>query len=154
MNSQLRSKGNRKTRRDFGGGQSAVELAFVVPVLVVLLVVAGDFGRLFFANIGVKNAARAGAQYGSQSVITAADANGMNAAAKQDYSTVTATASQCTCGTSSSVPKCQSSYCTNDPQGNYVTVNAQTTFKTILTYPGIPSSITLKGTAVMQVQQQ
>jgi len=154
MNSQRLSKGNRKAGRAFERGQSAVELAFVAPALVLLLVVAADFARLFFVSIGVKNAARAGAQYGSQSVITAADANGMVGAAQKDDSIVSATASQCTCGSSSSVPACPSNYCTNDPQGNYVTVNTQATFNTILNYPGVPSSITLKGTAIMQVQQQ
>jgi Flp pilus assembly protein TadG len=112
MNSQRRSKGNRKGWRAFGRGQSAVELAFVAPALVLLLVVAADFARLFFVSIGVNNAARAGAQYGSQSVITAADAAGMISAAQKDDTIVSASASQCTCGTSSSVTACQSSYCT------------------------------------------
>jgi Flp pilus assembly protein TadG len=139
-------------------GQSYVELAFALPVLVIILVVAADFGRLFYTYLEVINAARAGAQYGSNSVITAADAAGMAAAAKQDGANVpnlTVSASQCTCGTSTAfIPACSSSYCTNDPQGNYVVVNAQVPFATIVRYPGVPSSITLKGQAVMQVQQQ
>jgi len=53
-----------------------------------------------------------------------------------------------------SVPACSSNYCTNDPQGNYVVVNAQAPFSTIVKYPGVPSSMTLKSQAVMQVQQQ
>lgn len=106
----------------------------------------------------VEKAARAGAQYGSNSVITAADAAGMKAAAKQDGANVanlTVTASQCTCGTvTASIPACSSGFCTNDPQGNYVVVNAQAPFSTVLAFPGVPSSITLKSQAVMQVQQQ
>jgi len=154
MNSQRKPRGNRKAwRAKFRKGQSAVELAFVAPALVLLLVVAADFARVFFVSISVNNAARAGAQYGSQSVITAADANGMTAAVKQDDSMVTATAGQCTCGTSSTIPACPSNYCTNNPQGNYVIVNTQATFNTIVKYPGLPSSFTLKGQAVMQVQQ-
>lgn len=40
-----------------------VELAMTLPVLVLLLVMAIDFGRVFFASIGVHNAARIGANY-------------------------------------------------------------------------------------------
>jgi hypothetical protein len=68
---------------------------------------------------------------------------------------LTVTASQCTCGTAtSSIPACAANFCTNDPEGNYVVVNTQVPFTTIVKYPGVPSSITLKGQAVMQVQQQ
>lgn len=139
-------------------GQSYVELAFALPVLAMILVVAADFGRLFYTYLEVINAARAAAQYGSNSVVTAADSSGMVAAAKQDgvnVANLTVTANQCTCGTATaSVPACSSNYCTNDPQGNYVVVKAQTPFSTIVKYPGVPSSITLKSQAVMQVQQQ
>lgn len=139
-------------------GQSYVELAFALPVLAIILVVAADFGRLFYTYVEVINAARAAAQYGSNSVVTAADSSGMIAAAKQDgvnIANLTVTASECTCGTATaSVLACSSNYCTNDPQGNYVVVNAQAPFSTITKYPGVPSSITLKSQAVMQVQQQ
>ncbi|MGA8567360.1 MAG: hypothetical protein WB580_06160, partial [Candidatus Binataceae bacterium] len=90
--------------------------------------------------------------------VTAADSTGMVAAAKQDgvnVANLTVTASQCTCGTAtSSVPACSSNYCTNDPQGNYVVVNAQTVFSTIIKYPGVPFPVKLTSQAVMQVQQQ
>jgi Flp pilus assembly protein TadG len=145
-------------------GQSFVELALVLPVLAVILLVAADFGRLFYTYVEVINAARAGAQYGSNSVITAADAAGMGIAAKQDgvnVANLTVTATQCTCGTPTanvlacaSNPACTSNCCTDDPQGNYVIVNASAPFAMIVKYPGIPSSITLTSQAVMQVQQQ
>lgn len=139
-------------------GQSYLELALALPVLMIILVVAADFGRLFYTYLEVINAARAAAQYGSNSVVTAADSNGMVAAAKQDGVNVpnlTVSASQCTCGTAnSSVPACSSNYCANDPQGNYIVVNVQAPFTTIVKYPGVPSSVTLKSQAVMQVEQQ
>jgi Flp pilus assembly protein TadG len=147
-------------RRHFSAarGQSYVELAFALPVLAIIFVVAADFGRLFYVYLEVINAARAAAQYGSNSVVTAADSTGMVAAAKQDgvnISNLTVTASQCTCGTATtSVPACSSPYCANDPQGNYVVVNAQAPFSTIVKYPGLPTALTLKSQAVMQVQEQ
>lgn len=104
-------------------------------------------GPLFYTYIGVVSAARAGAQYGSNSVITAADISGMKAAAKQDGAKIaclTVTASQCTCGTVNppALSACSSHYCTNDPQGNYVVVNAQAPFSIVLRFPGLPSSVT------------
>jgi Flp pilus assembly protein TadG len=137
-------------------GQSAVELAMAIPVLVLLLVAGADFGRIFYMSIGVNDAARAGAQYGSQTVITAADSTGMVAAAKTDGSNLTnltATASQCTCASSATVAACPSGYCTNAPQATFVEVDTQGVFQTLVNYPGIPSSTTLSGKAIMQVQQ-
>ena len=160
MNSARSNNEAPKARRRLRAahGQSYVELAFALPVLAIVLVIAADFGRLFYTYLEVINAARAGAQYGANSVITAADSAGMVTAAKQDgvnIASLTVTASQCTCGTPTpSIPACSSNYCTNDPQGNYVIVNAQAPFSTITRYPGVPSSVTLKSQAVMQVQQQ
>jgi Flp pilus assembly protein TadG len=143
--------------RFWGNGQSAVELAVAVPVLVLLLLAGADFARLFYTYTAVENAARAGAQYGSQSVITAADGNGMIAAANADGSNVTGltvNANQCTCESStSSVASCSANYCSDNSQATYVVVNTQAPFHTIVSYPGIPSSLTLSGQAVMQVQE-
>jgi Flp pilus assembly protein TadG len=138
-------------------GQSMTEFAFAIPVLALLLVMGSDFARVFYFSIAVNNAARSGAQYGSQSLVTAADLNGMKAAATQDapnLPALAATAQQCTCGAGSSVTACPVSYCTNNPVGNYVEVDTSMTFNTTITYPGIPSSLALTGKAIMQVQQQ
>jgi Flp pilus assembly protein TadG len=137
-------------------GQSLVELALALPVLILLLLAAADFGRLFYTWIAVSNAARAGAQYGSQTLTNAADSNGMTRAATTDGSNITglqATASQCTCVSGTSVTVCSGSNynCTNAPKATYVKVDTQATFNTIVSYPGIPSSLTVKGTAIMQV---
>jgi Flp pilus assembly protein TadG len=143
-------------RRSSDTGQSTVELALMLPVLLLLLLVAADFARVFYVSIAVQNAARAGAQYGSQSVITAADSAGMIAAAKQDAKNivnVTATASQCTCATSSNVAACPLAYCSNNPQATYVEVDTQASFQLVGAYPGISSPAKLSGKAIMQVQQ-
>jgi len=135
-------------------GQSAVELALVTPILIVLLLVAADFGRVFYTSIAVNNAARAGAQYGSHSIVTAANSAGITAAARTDgWSSLTVNASQCTCLSSTNVTACASSYCTNNPSATYVMVTVTAPFTTLVAYPGLPSSFTLTGQAVMQVQQ-
>src|SRR4029077_3574149 len=81
MNSHIsRRHGGRKLFWKSSRGQSMVELAIVVPVLALLLVASADFARVFYFSITVNNAARAGAQYGSQTLATAADTNGMKSA--------------------------------------------------------------------------
>jgi Flp pilus assembly protein TadG len=135
-------------------GQSMAELALALPVLILLFLAAIDFGRAFYVWIAVNNAARAGAQYGSQTVITAADSAGMTLAATTDGANIpgiSATASQCTCVPGTLVPPCPTSYCTNAPQGTFVEVDTQAPFSTVSRYPGIPSSITVTGKAIMQV---
>lgn len=71
-------KSKEQRRWLFAKAQSAVEFAIVVPVLALMLVVIANFARLFFVSVAVNNAARAGAQYGSQSVSTASDTSGMH----------------------------------------------------------------------------
>lgn len=138
-------------------GQAAIEFAFIAPVLLLLLLAVADFGRVFFVSVSVNNAARAGAQYGSQSVTDAADSTGMEAAATTDGANISGwnkpTASQCTCVASQNIPACAARYCMHAPQATYVTVGTSATFNTIFPYPGIPSSITLTGQAIMQVQE-
>jgi Flp pilus assembly protein TadG len=154
MNNQ--SRRTRSGRRWSASGQAMVEMALALPVLALLLLAASDFARLYYADIEVANAARAGAQYGSQSVITAADYSGMRAAAMADGSNLTglgATASQCTCMTTSNVPACPATYCATNPNATYVEVDTTSTFHTAITYPGIPSTVTLGGKAVMMVAQ-
>src|SRR5438552_14723579 len=63
--------GFRELWRRCAAGQSAVELALLAPVLMLLLLVAADFGRLFYLSVAVNNAAHSGVQYGAQNVGTA-----------------------------------------------------------------------------------
>ena len=47
-------------------GQGMVEFALILPVLLLLLVIAVDFGRVFFQWVGVSNASRIGANYAAR----------------------------------------------------------------------------------------
>jgi Flp pilus assembly protein TadG len=60
-----RSTAARAHRRTFG--QALVEFALILPVFLLLVVIAIDFGRLFFSYIEISNAAREGANYGQGS---------------------------------------------------------------------------------------
>lgn len=46
-------------------GQALVELTLTLPFLLLLLLATVDVGRLFYVYVGVQNAAREGAAYGS-----------------------------------------------------------------------------------------
>lgn len=46
-----------------GQGQSLMEMALLMPILLVLIIGALEFGRLFYTKIVITNAAREGAYY-------------------------------------------------------------------------------------------
>ena len=66
-------------RRDRSRGQSVVEFALVLPILLLLLAATIDFGRLFYAYVAVENAAKEGALYGARSPLCD-DATNVNCA--------------------------------------------------------------------------
>lgn len=51
------------TSRNPGRGQTVVEFALMLPVLILLLLLALDFGRAFLGWVSLNNAARVGANY-------------------------------------------------------------------------------------------
>jgi Flp pilus assembly protein TadG len=151
-------------------GQSFVELALVLPIFVLLLVGAAEFGRLAYFGIEVSNAARAGVAYGAQNHITASDNPGMQLAATNDGSNVIGLAASCggtsvngLCATSShfcscsgaGTSTCSSGDCTGT--GNrileFVQVNTTAVVDPLIYLPGLPRSYTLNGQAVMRVEQ-
>lgn len=54
---------SRRGQRDRSRGQSLAEFALVAPILLLIVLLAIDFGRLFFAYVAITNAARVGANY-------------------------------------------------------------------------------------------
>ena len=150
--------------RRLSKGQSAVELAFGVPLLVLLLLAVGDFARAFYLTMGVASAARAGVQYGAQSYVRAVDNAGMITAANNDAQNISglsvAPSHFCVCDGSQCSPS-QASACTvscSAPPSTcsqpkvFVQVTTSATYNTLINYPGIPSSIPLSSTAVLQAQ--
>ncbi len=133
-------------------GQSLIEFGLMVPTLVLLLAVVADFARVFYTAIEVADAARAGVQYGAQSYLTAVQYSAIQQAALNDGSNVsglTASASDfCEC--SNSVVSCTAPGCT-EPQV-FVQVTTNATYQTLWRWPGIPASIPLSSTAVMEVK--
>jgi Flp pilus assembly protein TadG len=146
-------------RRAYKPGQAATEFALVVPVLALLLVGVTDFARAFYFNQEVVAAARAGAQYGSQSVTTASDSTNIKNAAMANGTNVpglSVSSSVCTCQspTPTGETACATGYCNGaNSAATYVIVTTSATFTTLVKYPGVPHSTTMTGEAIMQVQQ-
>ena len=138
----------------FNRGQAAVELALVAPVLVVLLMLVGEFLRIYYFTIALNNAARAGVQYGVNSPANAADLQGMQQAALNDGADIDglhAIASEyCQCSDGSSVSCATADACADERV--YVEVETSGTFYTLADWPGIPHSIALSGRAIMREQ--
>jgi Flp pilus assembly protein TadG len=143
-----------RARPYFLRGQSAVECALLAPVLVLVLVIAADFSRVFYMSIEAANAARAGVQYGAQSTTKASDTTGMQQAALDDaanLSGLTASASNfCECPPSTSHVTCSLTTCSGMQM--YVQVNTSAQFQTLVHYPGVPSTVTLNESALMRAQ--
>jgi Flp pilus assembly protein TadG len=144
-------------------GQSLVEFAMIVPVMLLLLVGAIEIGRFAHYSILVSNAARAGAQYGALSLATAGDKNGIVNAALADGQSVqglTIDTPAELCGCSAAIvggtppgTTCPAT-CTPPDHGLvYVQVTANGTFPSLFKYPGIPKSFTVSSTEKMRVAQ-
>jgi len=144
-------------------GQSLIEVALLLPFLVLMMLGVIELGRYAYIGILVGNAARAGAAYGIESLPQSVDAVNISLAAQNDFQnngqsglTVTSSVS-CGCDSGGSVT---SSACTGAGSGScasghwvvIVSVTASGTFNSLFNYPGISSSITISRTSSMRVR--
>ena len=137
-------------------GSALVETAAVLPLLITLLLGAAELARVAYAAIEVANAARAGAQYGTQSGFTASDTTGISNAAAADAANLTGltTTSSYTCACSDgSASTCQPTDCANSQIEQTLTVNTQASVDPLIHLPGLPTQYTLKGQAIQKCVQ-
>ena len=145
-------------------GTSMVEFALVAPVFLFLLVGIIEVGRYTCFAIIAANAARAGAQYGAQDLLTAYDSSGIADAAEQDGENMpnwTASGGGITvnqlCSSNGGAPQtCSTPWGASPPEDTtyYVQVTVTGVFTTLLNYPGIPANIPISGSATMRVATQ
>jgi Flp pilus assembly protein TadG len=159
-----------RTKRNLKGknGQSLVEVALMLPFLLLLLMGVIEFGRYAYIGILVGNAARAGAAYGVQGNIQSGDQAGITAAAKNDFQnngqnasllTINAPIVVCGCDSGGTVTTAGCSTQTNATAGTCtsghwvatLTVTAHGTFNSLFGFPGIPKSMTITRSATMRV---
>jgi Flp pilus assembly protein TadG len=151
-------------------GQSLIELAFALPVLLLLAVGVIELGRYAYIAVLVGNAARAGAGYGAQSLPQAVDTAGITAAVQNDFKdkpstnlSLSSTDSSVSCGCDSGGTTTTAGCTTivNPSAGTcaaghwvvIVSVTATGTFSSLFNFPGIPASITVSRTSAMRVAQ-
>ena len=140
-----------RLKKDDGG--SLVELALTLPLLLLLLFGAVDFGRAYYLAMEIAGAAHAGAEYGAQNPT---DTTGMQAAARADAPdvpglTVTTPSYGCECsdGTLFSASCTTTPSCTTNVVYR-VTVPVSVTYKPLIPWPMIPSSMTISNSATMR----
>ncbi|HEY4439274.1 MAG TPA: TadE/TadG family type IV pilus assembly protein [Candidatus Elarobacter sp.] len=126
-------------------GSALAELAIILPLLCLLLTGLMEAGRYGYYTILVANAARAGAQYGAQNLVTAANAGGkMEASALadgQNVSGLSASAAEfCTCA-DGSASTCLPTDCATSHRNVFVQVTATGTFPSLLNYSALPASL-------------
>jgi Flp pilus assembly protein TadG len=134
-------------------GQTLLEVALIIPVLLLLLIGIIEIGRLAYYRIEVSNAARAGAQFGAQNLADAADQPDITTAAQNDAPDIASTlsiTSQQQCATSASATP---AFATCPAAYVWVQVNSSYTLNTLFSYPGLPTSFTLNSQATMPVSQ-
>jgi hypothetical protein len=142
-------------------GQGLVELALTLPLLMFILLGGAEFARFAWASIETTNAARSGAQYGAQTNVTASDNAGMQTAALNDgvnLTGLTATPSHwCACSTAptaaigclTALGGCASPAIVLE----YVQVSTSSTIRPLFHWPGLPTTFTANGSALLQVAQ-
>ena len=156
--------------RSNDSGTALVELAVTLPVLIALVVGTADFARVFYTAIELSNAARAGAQYGAQtlgSCCSAAQHTVMESTTQNavNIAGITAHADHlCQCATDAGVfsdtapfpNNCTAPPAASCPGGHRVisvSVTAQAPFTTLSPYPGIPRNLTIVRDATLRVTE-
>lgn len=148
------------------GGASILEFALTAPLLIFLAIGTFQVGTFMYDGIEVSNAARAAVQYatngsGSDPSPLYKDTPGIIAAAVADANDLTLTKPTTSdvsifyaCSGTTTVESATSpTSCSpaSDHVNAYVRVVAQGTFASLITVPGIPSSLTITRTAVGEI---
>jgi Flp pilus assembly protein TadG len=139
-------------------GQSVAEVALLTPILLLMLVGTIEIGRFAYYAIEATGAARAGAQYGMQSLIDSKDLAGIQLAARSDapeLSGLQVTATDlCACSNNpSNYMGCPARRCGAGHPVVFLEVNATAQVPSLFHYPGLPGTFTANGKAIMRVAQ-
>ena len=149
--SRLSTAPMRKTGRR---GVATIELALLLPLAVLFLLGAVDFGRIFYEAVTVASAARAGVSYGSLRADLSQNTAGIQQLSEEDAQNLNAinvTAERlCECADGSPIDRSLS--CGEGRPRVYVHVTAEKTFQTLIPYPGIPDPVTIRSEAYMRAR--
>ena len=143
----------RRFRED--AGISAIEFALVAPFLCTFILGVVDLGFGFQAQMAVTQAAQAGTYYAMLNGYNTSGIQTVVANATGTSGITAPTSSQacgCPTGTAVSTSTCNTTCSNGQPAGTYVNVSAQIQYTPILTYPGLPSPMTLTSTSMLRIK--
>ena len=146
-------------QRDWSRGSATLELAVLLPLLLVGTLGIADFGRIYYHMIAVSNAAHAGAKYGAHSPQNMDNESGITVAVLNelgDYAdeTVGVEATRyCTCRDGTEV-NCEAGVCgfSGEPDRIYIKVRVQKPVEPLFPYPGMPETVLLSRDAYVRAQ--
>jgi Flp pilus assembly protein TadG len=135
-------------------GVSAVEFAFVAPMLVTLVVSIADLGLGVYTNTQLANAAQYGAAYVVQNGY---DSAGVATAvqAETSLSHLSVSSSQfCGCPGAAGIAQtsCSASCSDGLSPGTFAQIAAAKDYSTVLPYPGLPSTFHLTQQSVVRLK--
>ena len=135
-------------------GSAMVELAVVLPVLILIAIGVMDYGRVYFTSVAVANAARAGAEWGASEPGNQTQFTKMEDFAKLDgaeAAPITVTASRvCRCGGTTVL--CSATCGGYGVPRVFIQVTASKVVTMLLNYPGLPPTVTVSRTATFRSQ--
>lgn len=137
-------------------GVAAIEFAIMVASLATMMVCLADLGIGLYRKMQVQNASQVGAQYALLHGYSASSISNAVTAAT-NYSGITASPSPtqfCGCPSNTAITtiSCSSKCADGSTPGTYVSVSAQATYTTIISYPMLPNNFTLTGQSTVRIQ--
>ena len=144
---------------DCTGGAAAIEFAIIGGVFSAAMVVSGDLGLAYYANMQVQTSAQVGAQYAVNHGATAFDSTKISNAVVSATSTpgITATpapAQFCGCpsGTTLTTVTCGTVCGDGTGAGTYVRVSASRTHTVVVPYPWLPASYAQTASSTVRIK--
>ena len=149
---------SRQRRQHTRNGVAMIELALVILLMMMIFIGLIDFARVFHAAVTIAGAARAGAQYGSQTNGHTGDHGGITTAADEDSVNlaggITVTPSRyCLCEDNPDDRiDCLTETCPEGAPQLYVEVQASYLFETLTQFPLIPKNVGLNQVTTIRIQ--
>ncbi len=138
------------------GGTSSIEFAFIAGLLAIMLLGLMDFGRGFWEQMQVANAARAGAEYATRNGYDATNIATAITSATSLSNVQASPAPTETCGcpdatTGISPQTCNVACASGDFPGTYVTARARASYRMLFSWPGLSNPVTLTASAIVRI---
>jgi Flp pilus assembly protein TadG len=135
-------EGSERSGSRLGKGAAMVEMVLILPMLSFVLVASADFSRAFHDFVTITDSARNGSLYASQNPTLPSTT----------YQAGIANAATIDAGGMKTTPTVTTATGNLGVGNSYIDVTVSNPFSTLMTYPGIPSPITISRKIRMRVQ--